>query len=691
MDASRQWHSLTKEGRAAAATLCLFEYLPVEQKVKMMQSDSMLVKAWAYLDNTGSKDLRRALASWRDGAMIAYASSKSAEFTALESVGLLQKAEHIISSAIMPRLPSVTNVESGMRLGSLVIGFSLAGVILSACGGKPPDVSTAMPEKSPTPDLVSLVSTHPAMHKMLTDYKISEQCSFPSADVLAPADYITTINSHLTTAEAAFLHVPQTVDLEGYVLICDDNGNVYLQSDQEEILMPTQDGFIEAILVDGNLQAFVPTAEIMPSPTRVYHLDTGGPLTEERFSEIISLDSTVVDQIMWLNDWAAWYDSSEQRPLTSEVANKSVIFFEWVDAEGNLHYKAAWKLDADYPGYIIVPPVENWASLNPPDSSDENQNHVIGIGNGPVFISTSTEEGTDLANLGVPVDAKLAAEQMTGDWVMVHDDMVVARVNNETGYWEYVFPGTPGVDALGPYIEQDGVKYRQIELANGESIWAFSINEGENPIPILDLTDANNAGTNDQMLFQLVVDPRVSGSESLPILSHPILDKPVTGHIVTFHNAFLPFFTSSRGILNKQAPFFDIKDNKVKYSFATPLGSFEWQASTKIKNEQNITTIIRRMEDLPLLDDNSNGVVMYSDKSDSSKYFLVKMYTVEGKLFCEIASSVPLNEMNHLQLAEIALFPIAVIKSDNHSVNQRIVDVQDLLNTIDRIPIFRIQ
>ena len=47
--------------------------------------------------------------------------------------------------------------------------------------------------------------------------------------------------------------------------------------------------------------------------------------------------------------------------------------------------------------------------------------------------------------------------------------------------------GTPGEDALGPYIEQNGIKYRQLELPNGESLWAFSLNGRENTFPLLDV------------------------------------------------------------------------------------------------------------------------------------------------------------------------------------------------------------
>jgi len=87
--------------------------------------------------------------------------------------------------------------------------------------------------------------------------------------------------------------------------------------------------------------------------------------------------------------------------------------------------------------------------------------------------------------------------------------------------------GTPGQDSIGRYIEANGMKNRQIKLVDPVTgattkIWVRSLNAGEKPIPIFDVVKAaNDVGNNDQLFFQLLVDPSVPGAEIVPIFNHP--------------------------------------------------------------------------------------------------------------------------------------------------------------------------
>ena len=140
-------------------------------------------------------------------------------------------------------------------------------------------------------------------------------------------------------------------------------------------------------------------------------------------------------------------------------------------------------------------------------------------------------------------------------------------------------------------------------------------------------------------------------------------------NIATFNNVFFLFFTQSRGINDKAAPANDIRSNSVSFTFDTSAGSFEWQASTKVNGEQNIMTVIRNINDLPL--EKGNGVTQYQDPYSGSNHFRVKMYAVDKKLYCEIASELSLDKLSQKELAAMALFgPISIISGQNQITQQ---------------------
>jgi hypothetical protein len=196
-------------------------------------------------------------------------------------------------------------------------------------------------------------------------------------------------------------------------------------------------------------QAVTPTPDqFVPTPTDVYHFGSGGPISIEKLLEMESQDPTIVKQIEWLNTWGDWYGSADPsiRPMTSGEARTDIVFYDWTGSDGSTHYKVAWKFDvAGYQGYVLVPPAINWKDLNPPVAAVEG--HEIGPGQGPVLISVECLDGSDLAKMGVPVGARLSPEQGTGDWVMVYNDKVVARVD-ASGVWRLEAPTpTPDVSA----------------------------------------------------------------------------------------------------------------------------------------------------------------------------------------------------------------------------------------------------
>ena len=171
-----------------------------------------------------------------------------------------------------------------------------------------------------------------------------------------------------------------------------------------------------------------------PTPTDVYHFGSGGPINQEKLQQMERQDQTVAKQIEWLNTWGDWYGSADPsvRPMTGDEARNDIVFYQWTGSDGSIHYKAAWKFDIGYPGYILAPPAINWEGLNSPVTAPAG--HEIGPGQGPVKISTECLEGSELAKMGVPVGAQLAVEQGTGAWVMVYQDQVAARID-KAGVW----------------------------------------------------------------------------------------------------------------------------------------------------------------------------------------------------------------------------------------------------------------
>ena len=213
-------------------------------------------------------------------------------------------------------------------------------------------------------------------------------------------------------------------------------------------------------------------------------MSSGEIISREQLTQMETQDPTVAKQIEWLHTWGDWYGSADPsiRPMVAEEARNNIVFYQWAGMDGSVHYKAAWKFDQGYPGFILVPPAINWQELNPPVASPAG--HEIGPGQGPVMISLQCTEGSDLAKMGVPVGAQLIPEAGTGDWVMVSADTVVARVDAK-GVWERVSNRPDGLATV-----PEGYS----AVRNPDGTWGYGVGTGADVTPVPDLTvDASGA------------------------------------------------------------------------------------------------------------------------------------------------------------------------------------------------------
>ena len=221
-----------------------------------------------------------------------------------------------------------------------------------------------------------------------------------------------------------------------------------------------------------------------PTPMDIFRMSSGEIISREQLTQMETQDPTVAKQIDWLHTWGDWYGSADPsiRPMVAEEARNNIVFYQWAGSDGSVHYKAAWKFDQGYPGFILVPPAINWQELNPPVAASTG--HEIGPGQGPVLISTQCTEGSDLAKTGVPVGAQLIPEAGTGDWVMVNADTVVARVNT-SGVWERVSNRPDGLATV-----PEGYS----AVRNPDGTWGYGVRTGADVTPVPDLTvDASGA------------------------------------------------------------------------------------------------------------------------------------------------------------------------------------------------------
>jgi hypothetical protein len=245
--------------------------------------------------------------------------------------------------------------------------------------------------------------------------------------------------------------------------------------------------------------------------------------------------------------------------------------------------------------------------------------------------------------------------------------------------------GTPGMDDKGPYVEVNKVKVRPYEIQSPNEktqIWAGSLNVGEVPIPTWDQGDVYILMPN-----LVLVDQRVPGADTVSLYDHPAQHQPSLVEVVPQYNLRFPgWFGESRGTVKTATGHSLIN---AKFMFTTPLGTFEWWASSTSEaidnGQQTITTLIRREQDMPVVKDRTNGVVKYVDPSDSDNYFLMKLYVSptdpDHKLVCEIASHKSLDELTPLQRAMLVeLGPFFVIAGEDQRNNQYWTDVYDIMN-----------
>lgn len=234
--------------------------------------------------------------------------------------------------------------------------------------------------------------------------------------------------------------------------------------------------------------------------------------------------------------------------------------------------------------------------------------------------------------------------------------------------------GKPGSDEKGAFIELNGIKYRQRDIINpvtGEKtqIWAGSINTNEGLIALYDEEkQSNDLGWNDQIQIQTLVDPRVPGASVVPLMSYIQSDKLLTGK--TFSSTFFLEFARSRGV-NSPDDSYSLRD--VTFDFTSFAGSSEWFIPQKGIQEDSVT-LIRRVEDLPVVE--GNGVRKVQDPNDSTNYFYVRTYSVNKKLVTEIASTTSLDKLTPKQIAFMALLgPMSVILGEDQVQNNYSTDV----------------
>ena len=185
--------------------------------------------------------------------------------------------------------------------------------------------------------------------------------------------------------------------------------------------------FTETAPVQSKAPTETSTIAPTPSPTPEYRLDTGGPITEADLARMETADPLLKGRLDYFHAWYKWYTGEDPsvRPFSPDRP-ENLVFYPYTDQNGVAHWRPAWKFDEDYPGKILTPPAVTWGGLVPPSE---------GIEQGLLQISTSVAAGSDLAAMGMPPGAQLAAEKGTGDLVMVLNDQVVGRVDAK-GVWQ---------------------------------------------------------------------------------------------------------------------------------------------------------------------------------------------------------------------------------------------------------------
>lgn len=234
--------------------------------------------------------------------------------------------------------------------------------------------------------------------------------------------------------------------------------------------------------------------------------------------------------------------------------------------------------------------------------------------------------------------------------------------------------GTPGTDALGPYIEvmqnDVPVKLRQIEVSGGESLWAFSLNEGEKKISILNLREASNdIGLPDQLWLNVLVDSSAQGVDLIQKFKGGIRYEGVNNpsHL-NFNDIFFDIIYKRIGKIKNS--YVAINNGDVTVSFTTSEGEFDW----KLGPNTSVTTIIRNFDDLPL--ELGNGVSEWKDMLNSSNLFRVKKYTVNGNLVTEVASKLPLDQLTEEELSAMYLMgPVSIADGDDQIVDSHFSEV----------------
>ncbi len=504
-----EWQSFSTENKIKAALLVTYNKASMAQKLRMVVEDPAVLHVFKALPDT----LRGELKSWEIVGAAVQAMNKAADTYALQMTGasgLVDKGVKMFQKARSDvhhyyTVPGDENQPNGpdrkpnwkriaITVGGVTVLFTIAGVLLAACGTSP----SQQKDKTPVPgagnvNLVtalqpSLVSELSTMH-----VAIGSGCTIPQAmyNTMLTSGLSTAMHSQLTMLESAVqLQQFNQYNLSSdatVVCVVDTTQNksaIYVESGGT-ILMPTAAGPTPAALENGFP---IPKAEIQPTPTSAPTLEPT-PTVDPRLGPPPTVDAGYT---LGQNPVRLMYTETNK---SNDTKYWSPELHQWTDLHGsfnlidkNITFEQI--AHSTVPFTLFVDPGLNWSqNVTQRDESAFFSSHP-----NTKLLSLSEQVLIQLANRS----GKDTNAMLYQDWISFASDVSSGRVTIPftVGGVQYNWNPADGADEYlvksGTLAKMEGVT---IYNTNG-TIWTV-FEKNKTLKYIVEVSDLSKVGIND--------------------------------------------------------------------------------------------------------------------------------------------------------------------------------------------------